>query len=86
MAEELYRRGDSISHDDASEMKRSFIRGYGDAGKTVKLVTAEEIQAVIDRVHELVYSEGRVSCVERLKPIRSGIEEIDWDIFDSHSY
>ena len=32
MAEELYRLGDSISHDDAWEMKRSFIWGYGDAG------------------------------------------------------
>ena len=86
MAEALYRLGDSIFHNDAWEMKRSFIQGYGDAGKTVKLLAAEEIQAVIDRAHELVYSEGRVSRIERLKPIRSGIEEIDWDIFDSHSY
>lgn len=86
MAEELYRRGDSISHDDAWEMKRSFVWGYGDAGKTIKLVTEEEIQAVIDRAHELVYSESRVNRIERLKPIRSGIEEIDWNVFDSPSY
>ena len=29
MAEELYRRGDSISHDEAWEQHRSFLWGYG---------------------------------------------------------
>ena len=86
MAEELYRRGDSISHDDAWEKKRSFIWGYGDAGKTVNLVTAEEIQAVIDRAHEKVYGEGRQARIERLSPIRNESEEIDWDAFDSPAY
>ena len=67
-------------------MKRSFIWGYGDAGKTVNLVTAEEIQAVIDRAHEKVYGEGREDRIERLSPIRNESEEIDWDAFDSPSY
>ena len=86
MAEELYRRGDSISHDDAWEKKRSFIWGYGDAGKTVNLVTAEEVQAEIDRAHEKVYGEGRQARIERLSPIRNESEEIDWDAFDSPAY
>lgn len=86
MAEELYRRGDSISHDDAWEMKRSFVWGYGDAGKTIKLVTAEEIQGVIDRAHEKVYGEGRQARIERLKPLDGNSGEIDWDAFDSPSY
>jgi hypothetical protein len=59
MAEELYRRGDSINHDEAWERQRGFLWGYGDAGKTINLVSAEEIQVVIDRAHERVYSESR---------------------------
>ena len=51
MAEELYRLGDSISHDDAWEKKRSFLWGYGEAGKTINLVTADDVQEVIDRAH-----------------------------------
>ena len=86
MAEELYRRGDSISHDDAWEKKRSFIWGYGDAGKTVNLVTAEEVQAEIDRAHEKVYGEGRQARIERLSPIRNGSEGIDWHALDSPAY
>lgn len=86
MAEELYRLGDSISQNDAWEMKRSFVWGYGDAGKTIKLVTAEEIQGVIDRAHELVYGEGREDRIERLKPVMDGSKEIDWDIFDQPTY
>ena len=86
MAEELYRRGDSISHDDAWDKKRSFVWGYGDAGKTIKLVTAEEIQGVIDRAHELVYGESREARIERLKPLDGDSGEIDWDAFDSPAY
>ena len=66
MAEELYRRGDSINHDEAWERQRSFLWGYGDAGKTIDLVNSEDIQRVIDRAHEQVYGESRVSRVARL--------------------
>ena len=86
MAEELYRRGDSISHDDAWGMKRSFVWGYGDAGKTIKLVTAEEVQGVIDRAHKLEYGESREDRIERLKPLDGDSEAIDWDAFDSPAY
>ena len=86
MAEELYRRGDSINHDDAWERQRSFLWGYGDAGKTIGLVSAEDIQQVIDRAHERVYGESRVSRIERLKPLEDESEEPDWDAFDSPTY
>lgn len=86
MAEELYLQGDSISHDDAWEKKRSFIWGYGDAGKTINLCTAEEIQVAIDRAHERIYGETRINRRQRLKPLRSESNEIDWDTFDSPSY
>jgi hypothetical protein len=86
MAEALYRQGDSTSHDDAWEKKRSFLWGYGDAGKTIRLVTPEEIQQAIDRAHERVYGESRVSRIERFKPIRNDTDEVDWDAFDSPAY
>lgn len=38
MAEELYRRGDSVTHDEAWERHRSFLWGFADAGKTIQLV------------------------------------------------
>ena len=86
MAEGLYRHGDSINHDEAWERQRSFLWGYGDAGKTINLVSAEDIQQVIDRAHGRVYGESRVSRIERLKPIGDGSEEPDWDAFDSPTY
>lgn len=86
MAEELYRRGDSTSHDEAWERHRSFLWGYGVAGKTIKLVSPEDIQQVIDKAHERVYGESRVSRIERLKPMGKGSEEPDWDAFDTPTY
>ena len=86
MAQELYQRGDSIAHDDAWEKLRSYIWGYGEAGKTIKLVSANDIQRAIDKAHQRVYGESRVSRIERLKPIGDGSEEPDWDAFDSPTY
>ncbi|MDC0572927.1 hypothetical protein OAO91_05730 [Luminiphilus sp.] len=86
MAEELYRRGDSISHDDAWERQRCFVWGYGDAGKTINLATPQDIQQVIDRAHERVYGESRMSRIERLKPIAAESGESDWDAFDSPTW
>ena len=86
MAEELYRRGDSVSHDAAWETRRSFLWGYGDAGKTIGLVVAQDIQTVIDRAHERVYGESRLARIERLQPLGDGSEEPDWDAFDSPTY
>ena len=43
LAEELYRRGDSVSHDDEWEKERSFMYGFCDYGKTISLVTQEDI-------------------------------------------
>ena len=86
MAEELYRLGDSISHDDAWERKRSFLWGYGEAGKTINLVTADDVQEVIDRAHIKVYNESRLSRIERLKPLDDTSEAPDWDSFDTPTY
>ena len=86
MAEELYCRGDSINHDEAWERQRSFLWGYGNAGKTINLVTSEDIQQVIDRAHERVYGESRVARIERLKPIVAESGEPDWDAFDSPTW
>ena len=86
LAEDLYRRGDSISHNEAWNQQRSFLRGFGNAGKTINLVSAEDIQQVIDRAHERVYGECRASRIERLKPIEVESGEPDWDAFDSPTY
>ena len=82
MAEKLYKHGDSISHDEAWERHRSFIWGFAEAGKTIQLVTSEDIQRVIDRAHQRVYGESRASRIERLSPAGDGSEEPDWDAFD----
>ena len=60
--------------------------GYGVAGKTIKLVTPEDVQRVIDKAHERVYGESRISRIERLKPMGNGSEKPDWDAFDSPTY
>jgi hypothetical protein len=86
LAEALYVRGDSITHDEAWARQRSFLWGYGDAGKTINLVSSDDIQRAIDRAHERVYGESRISRIERLKPIGDGSEEPDWDAFDAPTY
>ena len=86
MAEDLYRQGDSISHDDAWVAKRNFIWGYSNAGKTIKLVTAEEIQTAIDRSHKLVYGESRENRKQQFEQLLSGSENIDWDAFNAPTY
>ena len=86
LAEELYRHGDSINHDEAWVLRVSFLRGYGDAGKTIGLVTQEDIQRVIDKAHMRVYGEERLARKERLKPIEGESGEPDWDAFDSPTW
>ena len=82
MAEALYKRGDSVSHDETWERQKNYLWGFAEAGKTIHLVTSDDIQQVIDRAHERVYGESRVSRISRLSPVRKGSEEPDWDAFD----
>ena len=86
LAEELYRRGDSVSHDDEWEKQRSFMYGFCDSGKTISLVTQEDIQRVIDKAHLRVYGEERLARKERLKPLEDESGEPDWDAFDSPTF
>jgi len=69
LAEELYQRGDSVSHDDEWEKQRSFMCGFCDSGKTISLVIQEEIQRAIAKAHKKVYGEERLARKERLKPL-----------------
>lgn len=86
MAEALYRAGDSVSHDDSWEHQKNYLWGYSTAGKTIDLVSAEEIQEVIDRAHLKVYGEARANRAERLKPLGDGSEVPDWDAFDEPTF
>ena len=86
LAEELYQRGDSLSHDDEWEKSRSFMYGFCDSGKTISLVTQEEIQRVIDKAHIRVYGEERLARKQRLKPLKDETGEPDWDAFDAPTY
>ena len=86
LAEELYQRGDSLSHDDEWEKSRSFMYGFCDSGKTISLVTQEDIQRVIDKAHIRVYGEERLARKQRLKPLKDETDEPDWDAFDAPTY
>lgn len=86
LAEELYHGGDSLSHDESWEKKRSFLVGFREAGMTIGLVNAEETQEVIDRAHVTVFGEERVARIERLKPIGDGESDPNWDAFDTPTY
>ena len=63
-----------------------FLWGYGDAGKTINLVSAHDIERIIDRAHERVFNESREARIERLKPLGDGSVEPDWDAFNSPTY
>ena len=86
LAENLYSRGDSTSHDDSWAKLRNYLWGFAEAGKTLRLVESNEIQSVIDEAHLKVFGEGRLERIERLKPISENNSEIDWDAFDSPTY
>ena len=86
LAEELYQRGDSVSHDEEWEKQRSFMYGFCHSGITISLVTQEDIQRVIDKAHMRVYGEERLARKERLKPLEGESGEPDWDAFDSPTY
>ena len=86
LAQELYQRGDSVSHDDEWEKSRSFMYGFCDSGKTISLVTQEDIQRVIDKAHMRVYGEERLARKERLKPLEDECGEPDWEAFDPPTF
>ena len=86
LAEELYQRGDSVSHGDEWERRRSFMSGFCDSGTTISLVTQEDIQRVIDKAHMRVFGEERLARKERLKPLEDESGEPDWDAFDSPTF
>ena len=86
LAQELYQRGDSVSHDDEWEKSRSFMYGFCESGKTISLVTQEDIQRVIDKAHIRVYGEERLARKQRLKPLKDESGEPDWDAFDAPTY
>jgi hypothetical protein len=65
MAEALYRAGDSVSHDDPWEHQKNYLWGYSNAGKTIELVSAKEIQEVIDRAHLKVFGEAIATPCKR---------------------
>lgn len=52
----------------------------------MKLVSSEDVQRAIDKAHERVYGESRISRIQRLTPIGDGSEEPDWDAFDSPTF
>ena len=62
------------------------MHGFCDSGKTISLVTQEDIQRVIDKAHLRVYGEERLARKERLKPLKDESSEPDWDAFDSPTY
>ena len=86
LAQELYQRGDSVSHDDEWEKSRSCMYGFCESGKTISLVTQEDIQRVIDKAHIRVYGEERLARKQRLKPLKDETGEPDWDAFDAPTY
>ena len=83
---ELYKSGDFASQDQDWLLKRSFVMGFAEAGKSPKLVDGEEIQKAIDAAHLHVFQETRESRRERLSINEEEDGEIDWDKFDSPTF
>ena len=85
MSEELYRQGDSVSHGDDWKTKRSFLWGFAEAGRTLNLVSKEDIQRAIDRAHYRIFGEDRLTRIGRHAASRNE-DAPDWDAFDSPTY
>lgn len=83
---EFYQSGDFASQDQAWLMKRAFVMGFAEAGKSLKLVDGEDIQKAIDAAHLNVFQETRESRRERLSTNEEEDGEIDWDKFDTPTF
>lgn len=86
LAEALYMRGDSVSHSESWESKRSFVAGFAKAGLTLSLVTLQEVQATTDKAHLAVYGEERLARIKRLQHPTNENDEVNWDIFDEPAF
>ena len=92
LATELYDLGDFTSKDPDREIISAKIQGFADAGQTVEVVTSQEIQQVIDKVHLAKFGEEREArrarVLEEQAKGAAGSEDssedvTDWDKYDS---
>ena len=88
-AKDLYDLGDFTSDDPERAKLSCKVEGYAAAGTTIEVVTAAEVQSVIDKAHLAKFGEEREArrariLADRAKQSTDVVEdEVDWDVYDS---
>ena len=73
-AKDLYELGDFTSEDPKRDVLSSKIEGFIDAGTLIEVVTAAEVQKVIDKAHLEKFGEERAARRLRILEERSKAE------------
>ena len=90
LASELYELGDFTSTDPKRELMLAKIQGFAEAGTTIQVIDANEVQRVIDKVHLAKFGEEREVRKTRILEERAGKlsesaddQAVDWGVYDS---
>ena len=90
LATELYDLGDFTTKNPQRDILSATIKGFVDAGTTLEVVSSQDIQNVIDKVHLSKFGETREARKNRIleesveKASEDTLEDVvDWDAFDS---
>ena len=86
LVRELYTIGDGRDGDTAWQLHLARTKGVAEAAGILELVTADDIQSVIDAVHLDVFGETREARRERLEGTAARVEKGDWEFFEAPAY
>lgn len=86
LVRDLYAMGDGRDGDTAWQLHLARTKGVAEAGRILGLVSADDIQLVIDAVHLDVLGETRDARRERLEGTEARVERGDWDFFEAPAY
>ena len=86
LVRDLYRLGDGRDGSPEWELHRARVRGFQEAARMLGLLTAEDVQAIIDAAHLEILGESRLDRRERLDGLDAKVARGDWDDFEGPAY
>ena len=90
LASDLYELGDFTSENPKRDLILAKIQGFAEAGTTIQVIDATEVQRVIDKVHLSKFGEEREVRKSRILQERAAKPQeitsdstLNWELYDS---